>query len=248
MAQTIALVPARGGSKGVPGKNIKLLGGFPMLAYAIEAGLTAERIDRVVVTTDSPEIAELARQYGAETPFLRPAAISGDRATDLEFVMHALDWLRDNEGEEPDLLVQLRPTTPLRDPALLDGAVAAFRARPEATALRSAHPLAEPPQKMMGIADGWFTGLFPHDPRPEYYNLPRQAFPTAYLPNGYVDLLRTAHLRSQGTLHGPRVMPFETPFAPEVDTVDDFELLEFRLDRNGHKLHDRLVSRYGIQA
>ena len=113
-APVIALVPARSGSKGLPHKNLADLGGFPLLAYSVLAGLLAEAIDRVLVTSDAPELAEVGIRFGAEAPFLRPAALANDDSPDLGYVRHALDWLAEAEGTTPELVVQLRPTTPLR--------------------------------------------------------------------------------------------------------------------------------------
>ncbi|MBG0777305.1 MAG: acylneuraminate cytidylyltransferase family protein [Desulfovibrionaceae bacterium] len=235
-----ALIPARGGSKGVPKKNIRRLGGHPLLAYAIAASRLCPEIDRVVVSTDSEEIADVARAYGAEVPFMRPAEFARDNSPDLEAFVHAMDWFERHEGAVPDLLAHIRVTTPLRDPALVGEAVRRLVETPEATALRSAHELPEPPQKMFCIVDGFFQGFFPDDPRPEYYNLPRQSFPAAYHPNGYVDIVRTAVVRELGTLHGPRIQAFVTPHAIEVDGPEDFDQLEYRIARGGHPLLEHL--------
>lgn len=236
----VALVPARGGSKGVPGKNIRPLGGFPVIAWSIVAARLCPAIDRVIVSTDSPEIAAVARRFGAETPFLRPAELASDTAGDRDVILHLLRWLQSAEGAAPPLVVHLRPTTPLRDPVEIARAVAALRAAPLATALRSAHALPEPPQKMFGVDDGLFVGLFPHDPRPEYYNLPRQVFPPAYLPNGYVDVVRGDFVLSGEALHGPRILAHVTPPAIEIDTMEDLDRLEYILERRGHPLLEHL--------
>ncbi|TMK39922.1 MAG: acylneuraminate cytidylyltransferase family protein [Actinobacteria bacterium] len=241
-APVIALVPARSGSKGLPHKNLADLGGFPLLAYSVLAGLLAEAIDRVLVTSDAPELAEVGIRFGAEAPFLRPAALANDDSPDLGYVRHALDWLAEAEGTTPELVVQLRPTTPLRDPQLVDRAVAALRARPEATGLRSVHQLPEPPQKMFGIKDGWLTGLFPQDERPEYYNLPRQAFPPAYHPNGYVDVVRPDIVRAQNGLYGSRVLACITPSAIEIDGAEELDYARYLAERDGHPLLERLRS------
>jgi CMP-N-acetylneuraminic acid synthetase len=238
-----AVVPARGGSKGVLRKNLRPLGGHPLVAWAIAAGLQAARVERVVVSTEDDEIAEVARRYGADVPFLRPPELANDTATDLDFLTHAFRWFRDAEGRTPDLIVELRPTTPLRDPALVDEAVAAILGDPRATSLRSVHELPEPPQKMMGIsAEAYLEGLFPHDPRPEYYNLPRQAFPPAYHPNGYVDVVRSSVVLDEGVVHGARPLGFVTPRVVEVDAVDDLELLEWQLERREQPLRAALDS------
>jgi CMP-N,N'-diacetyllegionaminic acid synthase len=237
----VALVPARGGSKGLPGKNVADLGGVPLMAYSVCAGLAATLVDRVLVTTDARELAELATGYGAEAPFLRPAELATDDANDLGYVRHALDWLAAEEGLRPELVLQLRPTTPLRDPGVVDDAIRALRGRDEATGLRSVHELAEPPQKMLGISDGWLTGLFPADDRPEYFNLPRQAFPSAYWPNGYVDVIRPETIEREGTLYGSRVLAFVTPRTIEIDGAEDLDHARWELDRRGSALRDAIA-------
>jgi CMP-N,N'-diacetyllegionaminic acid synthase len=232
----VAIIPARGGSKGVKGKNVRLLGGHPLIAWSIVAGSACRGVDRVVVSTDSQEIADIARTYGAEVPFLRPAELAADKSPDRDFIIHALDWFRGNDGKEPDYLVHLRPTTPLRDPSLMADAIRTIATTPDATALRSGHALAESPHKMLQVVDGYFTGFFPDDPRPEYYNMPRQSFPSAYQPDGYIDVLKTSFVRSGMSLHGTRMLACVTPFTVEVDRPEDFEHLEFILHRDGSPL------------
>ena len=240
MTKTYAIIPARGGSKGVKGKNLRPLGGHSLIAWAIGAGELAQTIDRVIVSTDSEEIAGVARRYGAEVPFMRPADLAADRSPDRDFVIHALDWFKQHEGQEPDFLVHLRPTTPLRDPMKVDEAVSMIVGDPQATALRSAHALAESPHKMFQIVDGLLTGFFPDDPRPEYYNMPRQNFPTAYQPDGYVDVLRTSFVRAGESLHGTRMLGYVTPFTVEVDRPEDFDQLEYMLGREKSAVRDYL--------
>ena len=239
-----AIIPARAGSKGVPKKNIRVLGGYPLIAFSIVAAKLSSDIERVMVSTDSLEIAEIARSYGAEVPFLRPPELAQDASPDIDFIRHALDWLETHEGSKPDFLVVLRPTTPLRDPALIDSAIRTLKSNDQATSLRSAHQLQEPPQKMMGIQDGFLVGLFPEDTRPEYYNLPRQAFSPAYHPNGYVDIIKTSFVRSGNSLYGPHILAFVTPVAGEVDRPEDFEYLEYLVDKKGHTLHEYLKAKF----
>jgi len=241
---TYAIIPARGGSKGVPRKNIKLLKGFPLIAYSITAAKLSKLINRVIVSTESSEIAEIAQKYGAEVPFLRPVKYAQDRSPDIDFIRHAIDWFAEHETNQPELLVHLRPTTPLRDPTLIDKAINDIVNNNEATALRSVHELAEPPQKMFGIENGYLTGLFPQETRPEYYNLPRQVFPKAYCPNGYVDIIRTAYVKKHNTLHGPRMIGFVTPFTIEIDNPDDFNHLEYSLEKGSHPLYVYLTQNY----
>lgn len=241
-----ALIPARGGSKSVPRKNLYDVAGFPLVAYSIAAAMGSRCADTTVVTTDSPEIAQVAAQHGAKVPFLRPPEFADDSATDMAYIGHYLGWLRETGAELPKLLLLLRPTTPLRDPTVILDAVGTFIHRTGATSLRSVHKLAEPPQKQLALEDGWLTGLFPQDPRPEYYNLPRQAFPQSYQPNGYVDVVSVDFVLSQGALYGDRAIGYETAPVIEIDHPEDMERLEYWLDRHGHPLLDEMRSQRGI--
>ncbi len=232
MNQTIALIPARSGSKGLPHKNIKLLGNHPLIAWSIIAASKANDIDRVIVSTDSEEYATIAKKYGADVPFLRPAEISGDRSTDYDFIIHALNWLRDFD-EEPDLIVHLRPTTPFRNPFLIDKAINIFRKNNKATALRSAHEMSESAYKTFEISeDGRFKRLGSVEFNLDAANNARQQFPPTYIANGYVDVLSTSFIRGNKIIHGDWVVPFLTSLAQEVDIEDDFMLLEYELSRN----------------
>ncbi|MEK9186010.1 MAG: acylneuraminate cytidylyltransferase family protein, partial [Patescibacteria group bacterium] len=112
--QVLGIIPARGGSKSIPYKNIADVGGKPLIYYTIREAKKSKLLDAFIVSTDDPKIAAVAKKYGADVPFLRPAKISGDRSIDIEFMRHALDWVKKNRGWEPEILVNLRPTSPLR--------------------------------------------------------------------------------------------------------------------------------------
>lgn len=237
MSKVVAIIPARSGSKGVPHKNIKPLGGHPLIEWSIRACLKSNLIDRVVVSTDSREYADICIKMGAEAPFLRPAEISNDRSTDYDFIVHALDWFAANGGE-PELLVHIRPTTPYRDPALIDEAITLFRDKlhgnaPVATALRSVHEMSESAYKTFEFAPaGQLKRLGAESTALDAANNARQQFPATYQANGYVDVLSSRFVRSHGLIHGDWVVPFVTPMVVEVDTADDFVYLEFLLDRH----------------
>lgn len=237
MNNVVALIPARAGSKGVPNKNIRLLGRHPLIEWSVAACLIAGSIQRTIVSTDSQKYAEMCRGFGADVPFLRPDEISGDRSTDYEFIVHALDWLAAH-GEEPDYIVHIRPTTPLRIPALIDQAVEAFKSADGATALRSVHPMSESAYKSFELApNGRLKRLGMDSTELDAANNARQQFPETYIANGYVDVLSTKFIRDSGLLHGDSVMPFVTPVVHEVDCEEDFALLEFQLFRNPSYLH-----------
>ena len=132
----ISVIPARSGSKGVPDKNIKLLAGKPLIAYSIAAAKKSKLINKIIVSTDSKKYANIAKKYGAEAPFLRPAELAGGKSTDYDWVNHLLNWLATNEDNNPEYLVHLRPTTPLRDPEIIDNAIEELINNLEATVHR----------------------------------------------------------------------------------------------------------------
>lgn len=232
MNKAIALIPARSGSKGVPNKNIRDLGGYPLIAWSIMAAKKSKLIDRVLVSTDSEKYAKLAIQFGAEAPFLRPPEFSGDRSTDYDCVVHALDWLALNGGE-PEYIAHIRPTTPLRNPLFIDSAIEAFENSFESiTALRSAHEMSESAYKTFEITeDGRFKRIASKGTALDSANNARQQFPATYHANGYVDVLSTRFIREAGLLHGDWVLPFITPSVVEIDTEDDFLHLEYQIAR-----------------
>ena len=236
MSDIIALIPARAGSKGVPDKNIRLLGNRPLIAWSIAAALQTSAIDRVIVSTDSDYYGQIAKEHGAEVPFLRPSTIAKDQSRDIEFILHALDWLAD-QNAEPDLVVHLRPTTPFRSPIALDAAIQMMSAdtssaRPCPTAVRSVHQMSTTAHKSMEIDGGILRQIGAETTALDRANDPRQNFPVTYLANGYVDVLSTQFIRESGLLHGDQVIPFITGLALEVDAATDFDLLEYHLELN----------------
>ncbi len=246
----VAIIPARGGSKGVPKKNVTPLAGYPLIAYSIIACKLCPLIERTIVSTDSEEIAEVSRKFGAEVPFLRPAALATDKSTDIEFVHHAFDWFETKEGYTPEYLIHMRPTTPLRDPDVINKSIRQIMKNPIASGLRSVHEITESPYKLFGIEEGYLTGLFPDDPRKEYYNLPRQAFPPVYQPNGYVDIIKRDTVKNLDSLHGPRMLAFITENVGELDKLSDFQFIEFNLGsltlaKNPNKIYDYLKGHHG---
>lgn len=236
----IALIPARGGSKSIPKKNIIDVGGFPLIAYSIAAAKMSQHISRVIVSTDSQEIAEAAKKYGAEVPFMRPAEFATDTAIDLDVVKHALGWLEEHEQYKPEYVVFLRPTTPLRDPGVIDQAIETLLSHPEASSLRSGHEIRESPYKLFGKGGDFFVGLFPQDPRPEYYNLPRQSFPPVYQPDGYVDIWRWQTVMEEGRLHGEKILACIVPDVGELDKLQDLEFIRFQLEKGQYAILDYL--------
>lgn len=231
MTEVLALIPARGGSKSIPRKNIKPLAGHPLIAYSIAAALQAETVTRVVVSTDDEEIAAVARAYGAEVPFLRPAELAQDHTPDLPVFLHALDWLAREEGYCPEVVVQLRPTTPTRPKGLVDEAVRLLLAHPEADSVRGVVPSGQNPYKMWRIADdGTLQPLLSLPDVPEPYNAPRQQLPPTYWQTGHIDVMWPRTLRA-GSMTGQRILPLviDPRYTVDLDTPLDWLWAEFLL-------------------
>ncbi len=221
-----AIIPARSGSKGVKNKNIKCLLGYPMLAYSIAAAKLSQGIDRVIVSTDSERYAEIAKYYGAEAPFIRPAELADDNAKDIDFMEHLINWLYENEGRVPEWFVHLRPTYPLRDPKVVEKAIYTMKSDSSASSLRSAHIASVSPFKwFLRSNDGYFQPMY-DDMTLDDTNKPRQIFPDVYIPDGYVDLLSTSNIVRNDTIHGDKMIGFVVEDGVDVDTVKDFEKLE----------------------
>ena len=238
MTYTIALIGARSGSS-LKDKNIRPLARHPLIAYSILCALRAVNIHRVIVSTDSPEYAEIAKSYGAEVPFIQPAPTAGALSGDYPFIAHALDWMRVHDERLPDLIVHLRPTTPLREPGIIAAAVKTLEDNVVATALRSVHEMPESAHKCFEIFGGYLRTMHTESFELDASNRARQAYPTTYHPNGYVDVLRTDFIRNSqlyGTrmIHGNRVIPFVTPPVIEADTEEDFAMLEYQVGRDPH--------------
>ncbi len=227
-----SIIPARAGSKSIPDKNIRLLAGKPLIAYSIAAARLTNDIDRVLVTTDSEQYAGIAREYGAEVPFLRPAEISSDSSGDYEFIKHALDWMQDNEGYQPEYIVHLRPTTPLREVSYIELAIETIKKDNQATALRSLHEMPESAYKTFEIEGGYLKSICSKSSDIEVANRPRQEFKKTYDANGYVDVIKTSYVIANEKIHGDHVIGYITPRVFEVHTLEDFQYLEYQIARN----------------
>ncbi len=229
--EVLAIIPARGGSKGIPRKNIKLFAGFPLIAYSIAAAKQSELVTRVIVSTDDAEIAAVSREWGAETPFLRPSEFATDHAQDLPVFRHALEWLTENEGYRPEIVVQLRPTSPIRSKTMVDDAVRLLIAHPEADSVRGVVPSGENPYKMWRIdpVTGAMQGLLKVDGLDEPYNAPRQILPATYWQTGHIDAIRPDRtFMVSDKISGDVVMPLmvDPAFTVDIDTPDDWARYE----------------------
>ena len=216
MTRTIAIIPARGGSKAIPRKNIIQLGGKHLIAYSIESSLECQEIERTIVSTDDPEIAEIALSYGAEVPFLRPAEIALDDTVDFPVFLHALNWLKDEENYIPDIVVHLRPTSPFRENDLISRAIAKLQLHKDAHCLRTITEAPITPYKMWQ-KDGSYMKPFAQLDGVESYNMPRQDLPEVYWHNGVLDLIRSSTIFDMGSISGSRIVHLEMSEDQVVD-------------------------------
>lgn len=226
----IAIIPARGGSKGLPGKNIKELCGKPLIAYTIEAALGAEEIDRVIVSTDSMEIAEIAEKYGAEVPFMRPAELANDTASAVDVYLHAVSFVEQQTGIVMDKFMVLLPTAPLRKAEHIKEALGLFRAS-KANTLVS-----------MKEADTPISWYFEKDEIGRVHNAElgkynaianRQCNQKYYIPNGAIYILDTKLLRSKRTYYDDNTFAYimSAEESVDIDYEFEFEMAEYLMKR-----------------
>lgn len=231
-----SLIPARGGSKGVPHKNIRLLCGKPLITHSIEISLQSPSIQRTFVSTDSEKIAEVARNAGAEVPFLRPADLAQDDTRDLPVFQHFLGWLEQNHVPLPDAIFQFRPTSPARRVEKIEEAIELLKKNPEADSVRGVTEPAQNPYKMWTIDENGFLRALLNIPGvPEPFNEPRQSLPAVYWQIGYLDLIRSRTILEKKSLTGTRILPLKIESRDSIDIDDEFsfQLAEFLMEKRG---------------
>jgi len=230
MTEILALIPARGGSKGIPRKNIRLFAGYPLIVWSIAAAKRSELVTRVIVSTDNEEIAAVAREYGAETPFLRPAEFAQDQSTDLPVFEHALKWLEEVEGYRPEVIVQLRPTSPIRPRSMVDDAIHILLAHHDADCVRGVVPAGQNPFKMWRFhGEGKpLDPLLEADGIQEPYNAPRQTLPPVYWQTGHIDAIRVSTISQKHSLTGDVIYPLliDPRYTIDIDTLADWAKYE----------------------
>ena len=210
MPSAVALIPARSGSKRVRGKNIRLLGGHPAIAYTIAPALESGVFQSVIVSTDSEEIAAVARHYGAEVPFLRPAAFAGDTSPDIEWLEHTLGELR-RQGRTWDCFSLLRPTSPFRSLDTIRRAWTQFLSQNGADSLRAIEKCAQHPGKMWVVRGQRMFPLLPFaNGEQPWHSTPYQALPTVYVQNASLEIAWTRVVFEQRTIAGDVIVPFVT--------------------------------------
>ena len=230
MTEILALIPARGGSKGIPRKNIRSFAGYPLIVWSIAAAKQAACVTRIIVSTDDEEIAAVAREYGAETPFLRPAEFAQDQTTDLPVFEHALQWLEANENYQPEIVIQLRPTSPIRPRDCVDSAINILLEHVDADCVRGVVPAGQNPHKMWRFAgEGQpMKPLLEVEGIDEPYNAPRQILPPVYWQTGHIDAIRVSTIREKHSLTGDVIYPLmlDPRYTVDIDTLSDWAKYE----------------------
>lgn len=237
--EVLAVIVARGGSKSIPKKSIALCAGNPLLFYSVKAAQGAEHITRLIISTDDPEMAETARSLGVEVPFMRPKELAEDDTLDLPVFQHALEWLEQNEGYTPDVVVHLRPTTPLKKTSHIDEGIRLLLENLEAESVRSICEPHHTPFKMYRLREGspYLEPILQEEFRDFYaqhaepYNMPRQKLPVIWRHSGYVDVIRP-HVIRGGSMSGKKILPlhFEKWRDVDIDSPRDLAYAELIID------------------
>lgn len=230
----LSIIPARGGSKGLPKKNILLLNGHPLIAYSIKASINEKKINRTICSTDSEEIAEIAQKYGAEVPFLRPAEISMDTSTDLENFNYTLDRLKKEEGYIPDIIVQLRPTSPLRKKSFISDAIDLLTSDDKADSVRAISYPDHTPYKMWDLDEsGYLKPILFLKNNLEPFNTQRQLLPIIYAQTGTIEVIKVNTILKKNSVTGNIIKPLfiDQKYFVDIDDEASFFLAEFMMKR-----------------
>jgi N-acylneuraminate cytidylyltransferase len=236
--EILAVVPARGGSKSLPQKNIRTFVGHPLLAYSIAAGLQSSLVNRVVVSTDDEQTAAIAKSYGAEVPFLRPSELALDTTPDLPVFLHVLKWLAEEQGYRPDIVVQLRPTTPIRPVDCVDRGIAILIENPQADSVRAVVHAGQNPFKMWRISEAGELRPLLDEGIHEAYNQPRQKLPLTYWQTGHVDIIRRQVITEKKSMTGDIILPLvlDPQYTVDIDSALDWERAEWKVQQSDFEI------------
>jgi len=231
--KVLAIIPARGGSKGLPGKNIKELCGKPLIAYTIEQASSCGDIDRIVVSTDDREIAEVAKKYGEEVPFMRPSGLANDTASTIAVIFHAINWLKEHKDYRPEYILKLQPTSPLRSSEDIDGAIGMLKNK-DAQAVVSVCETGHHP---------WWSNTLPRNSnmknflRLEILNKRRQDLPVFYQLNGAIYLAELDYFFEHNGFFGPDTFAYKMSkeHSVDIDSNVDFKLAALLLEEQAKK-------------
>ena len=217
----IALILARGGSKGISKKNIKILGDKPLIGHVINAASNSKKINEIYVSTDNQEISDVSKKFGAKI-IQRPIFLAQDNSKDIDSFIHALNFL-----PKTDEIIQLRATTPLIDYNVLDKGIEFYlENKSNCTSMRSGHETPESITKFYKLDNGFFKNIL-EGFDVDYSDMPRQLCPKTFKPNGYIDILKTEIFKSNKTFYGNKILAFLTENTIEVDSIDEFNYLQY---------------------
>ena len=249
MNKAIALIPARAGSVRVPDKNIRFLNGHPLIAYTISAAVQSGVFDRVLVSTDSEEYARIARHYGAEVPFLRPAEIAGSKSPDIEWVEFTLNELK-NRGEEYHYFSVLRPTSPFRQAETIQRAWKLFQEFGKADSLRAVEVCSQHPGKMWVVRGEIMYPVMPVTPPEQpWHSSQFAALPEVYVQNASLEIAKISVSKKGRTIAGEIIQPFLTEGFEgfDINQEVDWVLAEYYLKKGEAKLPEILQLPYERQ-
>jgi len=222
----LAIIPARGGSKGIPMKNIQKLCGKSLIEYTIRSAISSSKINRVIVSTDNARIAQVSKKAGAEVPFLRPKILSKDNSPTTETIKHAINFLQKKYSYEPDIICLLQPTSPIRDLSVIDNSITKLQ-RTNATSVITVAKIKNHPFASFWYSKGYlkpFRASFA-----KYYQ--RQKYPPLYYPTGAVYTFWTKNLKKYNSIYGPRIKPIiiNQEDNIDIDTLFDLFIAEMRI-------------------
>jgi CMP-N,N'-diacetyllegionaminic acid synthase len=222
--QVLGIIPARGGSKGIPLKNLKKLEGKPLVKYTIDAAKKAKLLNRIIISTDNEKIAQIAKNSGIEVPFVRPKRISGSKSTQFQVIKHTLDFFK-KKNYFPDIVVLLQPTSPFRTTKIIDDSIREL-IKSETTCVVSVTPMKQHPYVSFWIKNGM---LKPFKKDFDSHGI-RQKRPIMYYPTGSVYTFKTKNLSQYNSIYGPKIKPIvEDEFSLDIDTKLDFFICEMIL-------------------
>ncbi len=227
--QVLAVIPARGGSKGIPRKNLINLAGKPLIAHSIEHAKNSRLINRIVVSTEDEEIAEVALEYGSEVPFLRPTELAEDEVLDLPVFEHILRELQTKESYQPTVVVHLRPTAPYRKPEWIDEAIQKLIQEPQADSIRSVSEVLQHPYRMFTIDSNRFLSPIMKHEHPVPYLLRRQDLPKTFYYNCVIDVTRPKTILEMESMTGDKILPYvmDKDDVFDIDSPRDIEWFNF---------------------
>lgn len=229
--KVLAIIPARSGSKSVRDKNIRLINGMPLLGYSVKHALESSFINRTIISTDSKKYGQIAVNYGAEFPFIRPKHIAGDLSTDLEVFLHAVGWLKESEGYVPDICVHLRPTYPIRDSKDIDSMINILVNDSDLDSVRSISKSPETPFKMWFRDDSGFLKPVVNTDIKEPYNMARQSLPQTFLQNACIDVIRTSTLVQKKSMTGTNIYGYVMDNNWDIDNISQLKEVRKILSR-----------------